>query len=127
MDACWACRAEIARSASPNALSSRASREAMRSSIRLRRGAGSSSAAWAKIATRSVAAAPSVSFEDDFQHVRQITEATLAFGDRREAEGDQPAGYYMVDLGAPGTVWVVGEYAANNIFKTREDLLPEEQ
>jgi hypothetical protein len=52
------------------------------------------------------------------------SERRLAFGDQREAEGDQPGGYYMVDLDAPDTVWVVGEYAANNIFKSREDLLP---
>lgn len=55
------------------------------------------------------------------------SEAVLAFGDKREAEGDQPGGYYMIDRGRPDTVWVVGEYAANNIFKARADLLPKDE
>jgi len=53
------------------------------------------------------------------------TETTLEFGDTREAEGDLQAGVWMKVRGEP-TVWVVSEYAVNNIFKTVEDLLPEE-
>jgi hypothetical protein len=49
---------------------------------------------------------------------------TLSFGQKREADGDQPAGVYMQVAGKP-TVWVVSEYLVNNIFKNKEDLLPE--
>jgi hypothetical protein len=53
------------------------------------------------------------------------TEMTLEFGDTREAEGDLQAGVWMKVRGEP-TVWIVSEYTVNNIFKTVEDLLPEE-
>ncbi|HOX25442.1 MAG TPA: DUF4340 domain-containing protein [Candidatus Krumholzibacteria bacterium] len=50
--------------------------------------------------------------------------ATLAFGATREAEGTAPGGCYAQVEGDP-TIWVVGEYAVNNLFKTPKDLLPE--
>ena len=53
------------------------------------------------------------------------SEFTLEFGNTREAEGDVQAGVWMKVRGEP-TVWIVSEYAVNNIFKTVEDLLPEE-
>ncbi len=46
----------------------------------------------------------------------------LEFGRNREAEGDRPAGTWMRVQGEP-TVWVVTEYAVNNIFKRVDDLL----
>ncbi len=52
-------------------------------------------------------------------------EVVLEFGSVREADGDQPAGTWMMVQGQP-TVWVVTEYAVNNAFKKIEDLLPEE-
>jgi len=51
-------------------------------------------------------------------------EVTLAFGGKREAAGTTPGGYYALVAGDP-TVWVVGEYNVNNIFKTAKELLPE--
>ena len=53
-------------------------------------------------------------------------EVTLAFGDKRETEGTTPGGYYMVAPELAPTVWVVGEFNVNNIFKTAAELLPEE-
>ena len=53
------------------------------------------------------------------------TEMTLEFGNTREAEGDLQAGAWMKVRGKP-TVWVVAEYTVNNIFKSVEDLLPEQ-
>ena len=52
------------------------------------------------------------------------TETTLSFGDEREAEGSAPGGSYA-RLGNDPTVWVIGEYNVDNIFKTRDELLPE--
>jgi hypothetical protein len=54
------------------------------------------------------------------------TTATLNFGTKREAEGDKPAGIYFQVVGDK-TVWVVGEYIENNIFKSYEELLPEDK
>jgi hypothetical protein len=48
----------------------------------------------------------------------------LAFGDLREATNDEPAGVYA-RFGDDPTIWVVGEFNVENIFKTREDLLPD--
>ena len=53
------------------------------------------------------------------------SEFTLEFGYTREADGDLQAGVWMKVRGEP-TVWIVSDYAVNNIFKTVEDLLPEE-
>ena len=53
------------------------------------------------------------------------TEMTLEFGNTREAEGDLKAGAWMKVRGK-STVWVVSEYTVNNIFKSVEDLLPQE-
>jgi hypothetical protein len=52
------------------------------------------------------------------------SEITLAFGDKREAAGTTPGGVYMVNMDDPHTIWVVGEFNVNNIFKTQADLLP---
>ena len=54
------------------------------------------------------------------------TERTFLFGAKREAEGDRQAGYYFQVAGEP-TVWIVNEYLLNNLFKSYEDLLPEEE
>lgn len=51
-------------------------------------------------------------------------EITLAFGDKREAAGTTPGGVYMINMDDPRTIWVVGEFNVNNIFKTQADLLP---
>ena len=53
-------------------------------------------------------------------------EVTLNFGDKRETEGTTPGGYYMVAPELAPTVWVVGEFNVNNIFKTVAELMPEE-
>ena len=53
------------------------------------------------------------------------SEFTLEFGNTREAEGDLQAGVWMKVRGED-TVWIVSDYAVKNIFKTVEDLLPEE-
>jgi len=53
------------------------------------------------------------------------TEMTLEFGNTREAVGDLQAGGWMKARGEP-IVWIVSDYAVNNIFKSVEDLLPEE-
>ncbi len=53
------------------------------------------------------------------------SDLTLDFGNLREAEGDLQAGIWMKIQGQP-SIWVVTEYTVNNIFKTVEDLLPEE-
>jgi hypothetical protein len=52
------------------------------------------------------------------------TRQTLAFGGKREADGDRQAGVWMRVEGDP-TVWVVSQYAVDNIFKPVADLLPE--
>jgi hypothetical protein len=54
------------------------------------------------------------------------TTATLNFGAKREAEGDKPGGIYFQVVGDK-TVWVIGEYIENNIFKSYQDLLPEDK
>jgi hypothetical protein len=64
---------------------------------------------------------PSRTAELEFQ---DGTKVTLAFGDAREAEDDVPAGVYL-RVGDEPTVWVVGDYVTNNVFKTSEELLPE--
>jgi hypothetical protein len=53
------------------------------------------------------------------------TELVLAFGHQREAAGTAPGGYYT-RIGDGPTIWVVGEFNVNNIFKSRSDLLPED-
>ncbi len=53
------------------------------------------------------------------------SESTLEFGNTREAEGDLQAGVWMKVRGE-STVWIVSDYAVNNIFKSVEDLLPGE-
>ncbi len=49
----------------------------------------------------------------------------LEFGAQRPTEGDHPAGTWMRVKGQ-NTVWVVADYVTNNIFKSVDDLLPEE-
>ena len=52
--------------------------------------------------------------------------ATIVFGTTRpESKGNQP-GVYMQINDEP-TVWVVSEYLLKNMFKTDEELLPEEE
>ena len=51
--------------------------------------------------------------------------ATLSFGATREASDERPAGIYLSISDDP-TVWIVGEYVLNNIFKPYEDLLPKD-
>jgi hypothetical protein len=53
------------------------------------------------------------------------TELTLEFGNTREAEGDLQAGVWMKVRQEP-VVWIVSDYTVKNIFKSVEDLLPEE-
>jgi hypothetical protein len=56
---------------------------------------------------------------------RNGDEATvLRFGDERPAEGSTPGGYYAM-FGDDPTVWVVGTYTAENIFKSRDEVLPD--
>jgi hypothetical protein len=52
------------------------------------------------------------------------TETRLAFGDRRDADGAAPGGYYAL-LGDSPTIWVVADFNVESIFKTRAELLPE--
>lgn len=53
------------------------------------------------------------------------SELTVEFGDTREAVDDLQAGTWMKVRGQP-TIWVVNEYTVKNIFKTEEDLLPDQ-
>lgn len=53
------------------------------------------------------------------------SESTLEFGAERPAADGAPAGIYLRVDDDP-TIWVVSDYVAKNIFKTREDLLPSE-
>jgi len=53
------------------------------------------------------------------------TTTVLRFGDEREAGDKTPGGHYAL-LGEDPTVWVVGTFTVNNIFKERGDLLPED-
>jgi len=48
----------------------------------------------------------------------------LRFGAERAAEEGRPGGLWM-QVGDDPTVWVVTTYAANNIFKSIDDLLPD--
>jgi hypothetical protein len=48
----------------------------------------------------------------------------IRFGHERPAEGGAPGGYYAQVDDDP-TVWVVGTFNADNLFKARDDLLPE--
>lgn len=52
------------------------------------------------------------------------SETVLLFGAQRETAGTVPGGYYAVCGDSP-TIWVVGEFNVNNIFKTRAELLPD--
>ena len=54
------------------------------------------------------------------------SDLTLEFGNLREAEGDLQAGIWMKIQGQ-SSIWVVTEYSVNNIFKTVEDLLPDQE
>jgi hypothetical protein len=49
---------------------------------------------------------------------------TLCFGGARAAGPGQPAGVYCRIEGRP-TVWVIGEYPVQSIFKTPDDLKPD--
>ena len=51
-------------------------------------------------------------------------EAVMHFGDELPAEGDAPGGVFARINDEP-TIWVVGTYAVDNLFKTRDELLPE--
>lgn len=53
-------------------------------------------------------------------------EATLEFGNTREAEGDKQAGVWMRVRGEPG-VWIATDYTVKNIFKTVDELLPDQE
>ncbi len=53
------------------------------------------------------------------------TETVIRLGDERAAEGEAPGGFYT-RVGDDPTIWVLGTFNADNIFKSREDLLPEE-
>ena len=50
---------------------------------------------------------------------------TLEFGSTREAEEGGQAGVWMMVRGLP-RIWVVTEYTVKNIFKSVEDLLPDQ-
>jgi hypothetical protein len=54
------------------------------------------------------------------------SQLTVEFGNTREAVGDVRAGTWMKVRGEPN-VWVVADYTVNNIFKSEEDLLPEQE
>ncbi len=54
------------------------------------------------------------------------SEVVLEFGDKREAEGDHPAGTWMRVRGQD-TLWVVTDYTTKNIFKQVDDLLPSDK
>ncbi len=53
------------------------------------------------------------------------SERVFEFGNARETQGDHPAGTWLRERGEP-TIWVVTDYTINNIFKTLEELLPDE-
>ncbi len=53
------------------------------------------------------------------------SQSVLAFGHQRPPAGTAPGGYYARLDGGP-TIWVVGDFNVNNIFKTRAELLPED-
>ena len=53
------------------------------------------------------------------------SDLALEFGNMREAEGDLQAGVWMKVQGQQA-IWVVTEYTVNNIFKTVEDLVPDQ-
>jgi len=59
-----------------------------------------------------------------FSHEADI--GVLGLGDTREAVGDLQAGIWMKVRGEP-TIWIVNEYTVKNIFKTEEDLLPDQE
>jgi len=48
----------------------------------------------------------------------------LIFGDKREAVDGAPAGTFM-QMSGEATIWVVTDYAVNNIFKSLADLKQE--
>jgi hypothetical protein len=52
------------------------------------------------------------------------SQTVIAFGDYREMEGTTPGGFYTL-VGNDPTVWITAEFNVDTIFKTREDLLPE--
>ena len=52
------------------------------------------------------------------------SQTVMRFGDERPAEGKTPGGVYAL-LGDDPTVWVIGTYNLGNLFKTRDELLPE--
>lgn len=52
------------------------------------------------------------------------SETSLRFGDERPTEGKVPGGVYA-QVGSDPTVWVIGTYNLGNMFKTRDELLPE--
>jgi hypothetical protein len=54
------------------------------------------------------------------------SQLTMEFGNTREAVGDIQAGVWMKVRGEP-TVWVVADYTVTSIFKSEEDLLPEQE
>jgi hypothetical protein len=54
------------------------------------------------------------------------SELTVSFGDTKEAEEGAQAGVWMMVDGQPG-VWIVSDYSVKNIFKTEEELLPDEE
>lgn len=56
--------------------------------------------------------------------VRDGDPVEIRFGNERPAADKNPGGYYAQVVGDP-TVWVVGTFNADNLFKTRDDLLPE--
>ncbi|MEZ4386770.1 MAG: DUF4340 domain-containing protein [Candidatus Krumholzibacteriia bacterium] len=55
---------------------------------------------------------------------REGDPVVIRFGLERPAEGKAPGGLYA-QVGDDPTIWVVGTYNANNLFKARADLLPE--
>ena len=67
---------------------------------------------------------------DSHQRVEIImqdgTQTTLVFGHPREADETVQAGVYM-QVGGDESVWVVSEYLIKNIFKSYDELLPEEE
>jgi len=54
------------------------------------------------------------------------TTTSMVFGSQREADGSTPGGYYT-RIGDDSTIWVVGTYNVDNMFKSREDLLPDSE
>ena len=58
--------------------------------------------------------------------LQDTSTVTIAFGHERQRDSDdQPAGRYLV-IGDDPTIWVVSEYVVANIFKSYEELLPED-